>query len=279
MQRISLCDLLLLSTQKNRIDYFGPTLTADPDQNLCVKAARAFQTAFGEQYGCAIELNKNIPIGAGLGGGSSDAASVLFGMARLYRSEELNSIPERQKIIKILMNLAKKIGSDVPFFLSGAFDGHFNTEKRPYAALAQGRGEILNRHSGLSPETQILVIYPSIEISTAWAYGNVDRFLTFDENDIKLANRSFLEFTGDIPSECMGNDFEKPVFESYPELAHARDHLLRVGARFAELSGSGSSLFGLFDGEAAIRDVQHDLPAVELRGVPQTWLSFVCRPF
>ncbi len=283
LQRISLCDLLALTPRAKEVEYVGPELTSEPADNLCIRAARAFQQCFGEEFGVRIELNKNIPIGAGLGGGSSDAAAVMRGMARLYEAElpliwGTNSDPRAsESLTEILLAAAAELGSDVPFFIHASMN-------RPKtncsaAALAEGRGERLTPVKGLSPDLTIVIIFPGYEISTAWAYQTVEEFLTFTEIDIILINRNFLQYEGGIPFLEMGNDFEKPVFKTYPELAEARQWLLQAGALFAGLSGSGSALYGVFDGEAAIRVQQLGLPAVDKRGARQSWLSFVCRPF
>lgn len=250
LQRVTLEDRLVLETADRTIDYFGPQLTTDQGDNLCVIAAAGFMRRFGEEYGVRISLDKRIPIGAGLGGGSSNAAAVLAGMADLYEISVQN---------EDLIETAAEVGSDVPFFLSG-----FST------ALAEGRGDVISAVNGLNKNAWLVIIWPGFEISTAWAYRKVDKFLTFDGKNITLLVREFCESADKGYTRILENDFEDPIFDAYPDLKQARDKLAAT-ARFAGLSGSGSALFGVFDGEAPAREA-----AKEWRS---PWVSFVCRPY
>ncbi|MDP8228384.1 MAG: 4-(cytidine 5'-diphospho)-2-C-methyl-D-erythritol kinase [Candidatus Electryoneaceae bacterium] len=256
MQRISLGDEVTLEPLPGRIVYDGPELTDRPDQNLCVKAARAFQKRFGDEFGVLVQLNKRIPAGAGLGGGSSDAAAVLNGMAEIYE------IPQCDDRLK---EAAMEVGADVPFFLSGHS-----------SAVAQGIGERLTPVQGLDPNVWIAVIWSKMGISTSWAYELVDKSLTFDEKDISIhvleqffQHRAIVPTDGDFSGKGV-NDFEEPIFSVYPELSSACDYLCNEGAVFAGLSGSGSALYGIFDDEVAIRDAVQRLVA--------PWVGFICNP-
>ncbi len=249
-QRISLCDRITLEPVSGEVEYTGPRLTEEPSENLCVKGAEVFRRIFDPNFGVRIRLDKQIPAGAGLGGGSGDAATTLIGMARLF------DIPlDDQR----LYSAAVAIGADVPFFLSGRS-----------SALGRGRGEILSDSPGLNPEQRILIVWPGFAVSTDWAYGKIDDNLTFTKNSNSIIDCEFSSYSGGLPTAMMTNDFEGPVFATHPELAGARDRLLVEGAVYAGLCGSGSALFGVFDGEAPTR-------AAAL-GWNSPWQSFVCRP-
>ncbi len=248
-QRVSLADTLTLETRKDGIEYTGPALTGKPEDNLCHKAALAFRSRFRSAKGVKIHLDKVIPRQAGLGGGSSDAAAVLRGMA------ELNNIPLDHGA---LLGAAADTGSDVPFFLLDV-----------PAALGQSRGEKLRVVKGLDAGMILVILKPDISISTEWAYRRIDR-LTFDKNDIKIVVHDFLEYAGGKPTAQMTNDFEGPLFKTYPELGTACDLMMSAGAEFSGLCGSGSAIFGAFsDGNTAEKVA---------RKFSSPWLSFICRP-
>lgn len=251
MQRISLCDHLDLEAVDKKIEYCGPSITESESDNLCVKAAQAFQRNFGKEFGVRIHLKKNIPIGAGLGGGSSDAGAVLTGMSQLYDVDSQS----RQ-----MMNAAIEVGSDVPFFAAGYS-----------SALVRGRGEQLLQFPGLNNNSYVLILWPGFEVSTALAYRSLDESLTSDKNNIKLMLCEFFSFQGGIPTAGMRNDFDDPIFASHPELAQACTDLIEAGAEYAGLSGSGSALYGVFDNEAVAR--------MAASGWHGSWLSFVCCPY
>jgi 4-diphosphocytidyl-2-C-methyl-D-erythritol kinase len=246
MQRLSLCDSVTLKPKSGEVVYTGPVLTEYPSQNLCVRAAEAFRSHFGADKSVSIGLSKQIPAGAGLGGGSSDAAAVLIGMARIYG-------------VSLLDESLLKSAAEVSFFLFG------NS-----AAIARGRGEQLEAVNGLSLDKWIVILWPGFGISTVWAYKELDRLLTYDKNDIKLNSHYFYLIRDGLPHAGILNDFEIPAFAAHPELGIARDRLLEAGAVVAGLAGSGSALFGIFDGEAQAR-----MAASPWR---PPWLSFVCRP-
>ncbi len=193
--------------------------------NLCVQAARRLRQIAGEELpGLDITLEKRIPMGAGLGGGSSDAAAVLRGAATLW------GIPVDEDQMN---RLALGLGSDVPFFLSGAI------------SQASSRGELLVPLdidlSGLS----VLLLNPGIHVPTPWAYNAVERTAERPASDLAATLRRGL-LRPEILREEVTNDFERGVFARYPRLAEIKDDLYRSGAIFALMSGSGSTLFGLF---------------------------------
>ncbi len=172
--------------------------------------------------GIKIYIEKNIPVGAGLGGGSSDAAAVLLGVRNLW------NVGVSDKILKMI---ASQLGSDVPFFIGC----------KP--ALAKGRGEIL-KEIDYNIKRWILLIYPDLNISTSWAYKNFNFILTNRVKNINLEyliKKNFLKFRN-----LIFNDLEIPVFSKYPQLREIKENLYKSGAEFALMSGSGSCLYGLF---------------------------------
>ncbi len=250
MQRISLSDEVSVKPLEGEVIYTGPNLTDDIEDNLCVRAVRAFQKRFGDQYGASIRLTKRIPIGAGLGGGSSDAAILLTLMEKLYNLPYSN---------EELFDIALELGSDVPFFLSGY-----------PAALAEGQGERLSQVPGLDPSIWIVVVWSGISVSTSWAYNLADNYLTFSEKRISITVPELRVWgTGRLMS-VRENDFEIPIFSKHPDLASVCSVMRESGSIGAGLSGSGSALFGLFNEEATAQRV--------IRTLPKGWTGYLCRP-
>ena len=191
------------------------------EKNLAYKAAALLLGKDAAKTPVAIHIKKRIPAGAGLGGGSSDAAAVLVGLNRLLRLKK----SRRQ-----LLRLAAKIGADVPFFII----------RRP--ARARGIGERLKPLK--SPGRLWLVIaYPGFPVSTAWAYRSLSFKLT--KNIVKTSlNRHVWPLRGSTFE--LVNDLEKPVFRRYPKVARLKRKLAEAGAAGTLMSGSGSSVFGIF---------------------------------
>lgn len=217
--RLHESDILLTSSDSN--------LPTDKT-NLCVRAAHLLRDLTGIQEGVEIELKKNIPMGAGLGGGSADTAATLLTLTRLWNVE---ISPEE------LHTLAAGLGSDVPFFLVG------NT------AYATSRGERLEPMSIRLPYWIVLVT-PPVHVSTAWAYKMLGR----GEHPLPPAGFKsvLLDHLSDheLLSRTLTNDFEQVVFETHPEIRSIKEVMLQEGAEIALMSGSGSSLFALTKSEA-----------------------------
>ena len=196
----------------------------DIEKELCIRAYRLLQKDFGLPP-VGIYLHKNIPVGAGMGGGSSDAAWTLRGLNGLFN---LGLSDER------LAEYAARLGSDCPFFIYG----------RPM--YGSGRGEILTPCTSpaiaqLQERYRIKVVAPGIHVSTAEAYAS----LTPDPT-----GRGLSTLLDTLPVEewkdRIVNDFERPVFARYPELARIKQSLYDEGAVYASMSGSGSALYGIF---------------------------------
>lgn len=231
---IDLCDSISLhpdNSGKVSLQILGNTSLGDepPETNLCVRAVHAAARLIGSDMlpsGVRILLTKSIPTGAGLGGGSSDAAATLIGVLRLWGVEP-GTIRREHLIAE-----AAALGSDVPFFLDGG------------VAIAGSRGEELTQLDLRLP-WHILLVHPGLHISTAAAYGAVNRTDEREATDLVSALRSGLADPSTL-SDLLSNDFESPIFSMHPELREIRRKLIETGAFFARMSGSGSSIFGLF---------------------------------
>jgi len=206
------------------------TMTADSilvpidGSNLCLSAAKLLQKEKHIRQGVMIHLKKNIPIGAGLGGGSSDAAAVLCGLNRFW---ELNLSNNQLRL------LAAQIGSDVPFFVDGG------------TAYATGRGEILESFSFALP-FWIAVVTPLIRVSTAWAYSRLSPKRNAKGNGLQAKLVKQISNPQKLASIAK-NDFELSVFQTYPELSRIKEKLKEMDAVFSLMSGSGSSIYGFFE--------------------------------
>ncbi len=207
-----------------------PTLPTD-DRNLCVRATQLLKKYTIENRGAAITLKKNIPIGAGLGGGSSDAAATLLGLTKLW---ELN-INEAT-----LHTLALQLGSDVPYFLKEG------------TAHARGRGEILE-YFHLPLPYWIIVVYPNIHISTTWAYSQLRENHQHGPLDPSVSLRDAVLAHMHDPQELakfIFNDFEPVVLHQNETMRFCKISLYAAGAKFAQMSGSGSAFYGFFTDQA-----------------------------
>jgi 4-diphosphocytidyl-2-C-methyl-D-erythritol kinase len=193
----------------------------DNEANIAYRAAALFFERLGRNDGVMIRIDKQIPVAAGLGGGSSNAASVLISMNEYY------NYPFSQNE---LGKMGLKLGADVPFFIFG----------KP--ALASGIGEKLETVERIKPY-KILVIFPGFGVSTAHIYKNLNLRLTNCKK--KLKNSCFKD--SDIDAACCAcNDLESVTEVLYPEISEIKQRLMTYGAKAALMSGSGSSVFGLF---------------------------------
>ena len=248
-QTISLADTLEIAytpARKTAITLVDPLAIAD---NLVVRAARLVMEALRATGRIEMRLTKRIPMGAGLGGGSSDAAAVLLALPALVgRGIDLEK----------LRTIGEQLGSDVPFFLLGG------------PAVGIGRGSELFPLPDSPPRRGILLA-PGIHVNTAQAYRDLSPRLTTELQQNKIV--SFQSVTWDTASLVSArNDFETVVFEQHRKLATLKKRLLRAGATAALMTGSGSALFGLFpDGNGIAR-------AIELLGEVETFpISLVGR--
>ncbi len=237
--RIDLHDVITLERSNIiEVSSSNSSLPVNKD-NLCGKAVELLHRELKITDGIKIHIEKNIPIGAGLGGGSSDAATVVMHAPVLWGKE----IHQAQ-----LEKLSLQIGSDVPFFL--------NTS----SAYAEGRGEELNAFQ-LKLPWWIVLVYPNIHVSTPWAY----KALSEKRNGSFPVRDSIKKIFPNPPLKkilSLGNDFEDVVFDHYPSIAHIKKSLLQHGAVYSLMSGSGSSVFGFFEKEldavGALKEFEKD---------------------
>jgi 4-diphosphocytidyl-2-C-methyl-D-erythritol kinase len=211
--------------------------------NLAHRAACLFQEKLGSSRGIDIHLTKNIPVAAGLGGGSGNAASVLLALNTAYE----NPFSRVQ-----LMEMGLALGADVPFFIF----------QKP--AIATGIGNVLDHFEGDLPY-HFLLLYPEINVSTAEIYQNLNLTLTKDE---KKPTSTHLKLTRFEPAHHLMNDLETVTAKKHPEIGLLKEKLLTHGAIGALMSGSGPTVFGLFKDTDTAKSAKHALSCDrELKGV------------
>jgi 4-diphosphocytidyl-2-C-methyl-D-erythritol kinase len=229
MQSVSLYDLLTLTPIPSGIQLATTNLRLPADgRNLAYQAAEVFFRANGLRigdWGIKIYVEKNIPLAAGLAGGSADAAAVLYGLNRMV-SEELR-MPAAQ-----LMKLGEEIGSDVPFCLVGG------------SCTVKGRGERVSRNPLPITRYYVLVV-PEIEVSTKWAYEAFDQMTN---SELRM------------PNEGIRNYLEPAVIKKYPIIQKIKEKLLALGCSYAQMSGSGPGVFGVTNDASAAEKI-----AVEMK--------------
>ena len=233
-----------LKAQNSLTVHCDPPLGGKP--NIALTAAKAFASRCRVETGIEIRIEKRIPVGAGLGGGSSDAAAVLSGLNSLF------SFPLSEAE---LHELAAKIGSDVPFFLNGS------------AALMSGRGEIIR---ALRPRADLFVVLvdPGFPVSTARAYDWWDAE-TGEERRSVAAGQLQLQFEHQPPiSWTFFNSFQRAVERRYPLIGRIREDLEQAGADLAVMSGSGSSVVGIYADAETARAAHRRVRAAH----PRAWL-------
>jgi len=250
IQAVDLCDELVLEKRKK-----GVVVTCDhPDcptdeSNLAFKAASMLLEEETTKEGVSIHIKKKIPISAGLGGGSSNAAATLKGINRLFELE----LPDKK-----LHDLASRIGSDVPFFL---YSGQ---------ALVKGRGEKIKPINIMYRDYWLVLVCPGFEVSTRWAYQNVKISLTKERKEFNLKS---LE-NGSVFFKALRsfrNDLEEVVSKRYPVVQKIKEILENSGALKSSMSGSGPTVYGVFDRKPQAEEVAKKL----LRG---DWQFFLTQP-
>lgn len=238
-QTISVADRLDIDFKPARTTRIAVNGTPEIPDNLVERACRRVLELLKIHADVAFDLKKNIPLGAGLGGGSSDAAAVLLAIPALAGKY----LPLEQ-----LTGIAGELGSDVPFFLHGG------------AALGLGRGEELYPLPD-SRGVHGLLIVPKVHSSTAEAYRDLSVTLTSIALQNKLVTFQQEVWQGAANGIAAGfesceNDFETVVFARHPELKRIKQRLLRFGAKPAAMTGSGSGIFGIFPDAASVNRVQ-----------------------
>ncbi len=202
----------------------GLVIDGDASDNLCIKAYHLLKKDFPSLPSVQMHLHKHIPMGAGLGGGSADGA---FALQLLNDKFHLSLLSEQ------LINYALQLGSDCPFFMLNE------------ACFAASRGELMQKIALDLSAYQFVMVNPHIHISTAWAFKNI--VPTVPDKSIKTIIQQPIESWKDE----LVNDFEKPVIKEIPVIGEIKQQLYEAGAVYASMSGSGSTVFGIFKKEAA----------------------------
>ena len=223
MQCVTLFDNLTFE-DAGRLELVSD-LDVPVSENLVYRAAALLKKHTSYAGGARICLRKDIPLAAGLGGGSSDAACTLMGLNRLWRLRLGR---------EDLMELGARIGSDVPFFIDGPF------------ALIEGRGERVT-HLRTEGSVAILLVKPDIPVSAAWAYHSYKTELTKKLVDIKLFCQALAGKDFASLGDMVFNDLEHTVIGTYPVVAEIKKKLKENGACVASMSGSGPTVFGVFN--------------------------------
>lgn len=238
-QTISLRDSIGITYQRSRemeLDLGG---TVEIPNNLILRAAHVILNEMGVKAKVSFHLTKRIPMGGGLGGGSSDAAAVLLALPALARKR----VPAAE-----LLRIAGELGSDVPFFLLGG------------TALALGRGEELYPFAA-PPVRYGLLVAPDLHISTPEAFRALARDTAPGPPPeiIRGFTPALWDFSSSWPAGCE-NDFEAPAFAQHPELKTIHRRLVRTGAQPARLTGSGAALYGLYTTAEGARAARQAFP-------------------
>jgi len=240
MQAIDLYDTICLTEIADNSVYIRCTTpelsTAD---NLAVRAAHLVRQRLGDRRGILIELHKRIPMAAGLGGGSSDAAAILLALQAWWHLP-LSATD--------LLDMATLLGSDVPFFLHGGL------------ALCEGRGERVTPLAPAWPDTMrwLVLVKPAIAVSTAKVFGDLPGS-DYSDGTHSRSICAALEEGREPSAEDLHNGLERGVLEHYPEVALARQDLFATGASLVRLSGSGPTLFAPFSSLTQALDVQQKM--------------------
>jgi 4-diphosphocytidyl-2-C-methyl-D-erythritol kinase len=226
---VNLCDILeITESQNGRSNLFNSGLIVDGDteNNLCMKALQLIKSDF-EIPEVNIFLYKKIPFGAGLGGGSADAANVLMLLNKMF----MLNISQAE-----LMQYAAMLGSDCAFFI----------KNKPQ--FATGRGEIMNDINIDLSKYYFVLIKPNISISTVQAYADIV------PRQPEICISEIISKPVEEWKSLLFNDFEKTVFTRFPQIKQIKETLYRKGAIYASMSGSGSSVYGIFDKKPDIND-------------------------
>lgn len=248
MTRVSLYDEIKLTLKDRGISLScdNPSVPKN-EENIAWKAAESLIKKKKLETGIHIDIKKRIPMGGGLGGGSSNAASVLMG---------LNSLTDSRTSSEELIEIGLKLGADVPFFI---FKG---------PALAEGVGERLRPIEGL-PKLWLILINPGINVPTGEIFGRFNLGLTKEGKNLNITR-----FNHSLSTVCsnMTNDLENVTFEIYPAVQEAKDLLVRYGAMAALMSGSGSTVFGLYKDR---KKAENSLTAMKGDIDNRGWASFL----
>ncbi len=226
---INFFDVIEIIPSKNfEFTTTGLPINIDIENNLCVKAYQLLKDNFPELPNVKIHLHKNIPMGAGIGGGSANAAYVLKGLQQKF------NLPFSNTDLEIF---AAQLGSDCTFFI----------QNQP--CIASGRGEVLKTLKLDLSIYQILLIFPNVYISTKEAFAHIQpKLLT--QNIETLLQKPITNWKNNLQ-----NDFEFSVFKQYPQLATIKEKLYNAGVLYASMSGSGSTIYGIFPNNLNLENI------------------------
>lgn len=248
MQKLTLFDTITFHGSPTLV--FTSNTKIPVEKNLVYKAAKFVAQKYNVQTGATIYLKKQIPESAGLGGGSSDAATTLMG---------LNSLWQLNLPLSELHSIAEILGSDIPFFL---YD--------PLCSVS-GRGEHIAQCEA-EKHLDILLVKPDIAVSTSWAYKQLRKPLTNGQDNTKIVSDCVIK--GDIEyikthkeNIKLQNDLEHAVIEKFPVIGQIKQQLYKQGAIAASMSGSGSTVFGLFESKKQVENAE--------KAFPQFWTATV----
>jgi 4-diphosphocytidyl-2-C-methyl-D-erythritol kinase len=215
-------EIIQHQNSKNEVGFTNSGLIAEQniENNICIKAYHLLKKDFPQLPVVKMHLHKTIPIGAGLGGGSADAAFTL----KLLNDKFHLGLSTQQLIV-----YASQLGSDCAFFIINK------------ACIATSRGETLQEISINLSGYQLLLINPGIHINTGWAFSQLKNF------SVTTSLKKIIQQPIEAWKENLQNDFETIVFKEYPEIEKIKEELYKQGAIYAAMSGSGSSVFGLFE--------------------------------
>ena len=225
IQEISIADIInikiLKSTGPIQLSLKGLAIDCSNEKNTCYKIANYVKKNYGIKNKIIIELQKKIPIGSGLGGGSSNAASILNFLDKTLKI----NLSKKKKI-----EICKSIGMDVPFFIDGGLQ------------YAQGMGDITSMLPPVFKNNFIIIVKPQFSISTKWAYSKINKLLPN-----KKMRYNLLALEEPLKWDSFWNDFEDVVIPRYPEIRELKEAMLKSGAIYSSLSGSGSTVFGIYN--------------------------------
>jgi 4-diphosphocytidyl-2-C-methyl-D-erythritol kinase len=241
-QTVSLCDYLTFTANNSLELTCSDASLATDEGNLIIRAARVLQEKFGTGRGAKIYLDKRIPSPGGLGGGSADCAVALLGLAKLWNLKI--SLSE-------LCELAKNLGSDVPFFFFGG------------TAMGSGRGTEIAEIDDVT-EKFMVIVTPPVNVATPFAFAqlNAPRLTNFAPKSIlKICRNEAQKLV--LRQSVPRNDFEPVIYKIEPELRRVKEKLLESGANSVLMSGSGASIFGIFENEetrqASLKALENEL--------------------
>ena len=233
-QEISFCDHITIQ-ESNTINFNTNVDWLSRTNNTCIKAINILKTHYPHLPNFEISLQKNIPTNAGLGGGSSNGTAIL---------KLINKSYNLKMDVKEIEALAEKISADSTFFVNGGLQG------------GEGKGEVLTPIKSSHLNKYILLVMPNIKVQTSDAFMFIKKYLVKGKTHVKLSQMLEELQLNKLSSELFYNDFEMYVFKTHPEIGKIKLEILDLGAKYASLSGSGSTVFGIFSDKQKAQKAQ-----------------------